>query len=173
MGYDLINSKGFFRFNFYEWRCVLTLAKHYGWEPMGTVMPEETAKLLMGDRGSDEEGVQGFIQNWEGNYDSNSHQLVVKEDALNLALALMKAMEVLPDERSIVDEFSTNVSIDDIKNSSCSDEDIMSAVAEIIFRGNEKSIDPLSAINCFSGLESKKYLGKFIQYCMHGGFDIT
>jgi len=173
MGFDLKNTNEDFRFSRSAWSHVLNLAKHFGWEPMGTVMPGETAKVYLGDKGSDEEGVQGFIENWEGNYDSNSHQLVVKEDALNLGHALMKAMEVLPDERSIVDEFSTTVSIDGKKNSSCLDEDIISAVVEKIFRGNEKSKDPLSAINCFTGLESKKYLGKFIQYCMHGGFDIT
>ena len=112
MGYDLINSKGFFRFNGFVWHRVLILAQYFGWKPMGTVMPEGNAKLLFGDWRSNEESVQEFIKSWEGGYNSNDFQLVVKEDALNLAHALMKAMEVLPDEVNDMEYFSKDGAID-------------------------------------------------------------
>ena len=63
MGFDLSNFKGQeFRVHYFYFRKILALAEYFGWEPMGTVMPEETAKAYLGDKGSDEEGVQGFIE---------------------------------------------------------------------------------------------------------------
>ena len=112
MGYDLLNTNGSFRFNLFAWHRLLILAQYFGWKPMGTVPSERITKCYLGDRDSDKKAVQEFIKNWEGGYDSNDFQLVVKEDALNLADALMKAMEVLPDEGLDLEYFSKDRAID-------------------------------------------------------------
>ena len=110
MGYDLYNANKCFCFSESAWIHVLILAQRFGWKPMGTIITEESAKMIMGKMSSNEEAVQDYIKGWEGNYIGNDFQLVVKEDALNLAHALMKAMEVmevLPDEENVLDFLST------------------------------------------------------------------
>jgi hypothetical protein len=80
MGFDLTNSKGQeFRFNFVDFPKVLTLAKYFGWEPMGTAL---------GD-------------GWEDSHLSNECQHLLEEDAFNLANALKTAVKTLPDEKDI------------------------------------------------------------------------
>jgi len=140
MGYDLMNYKGGeFRFTGWAWSPVLGLAELYGWEPMGTVVTEGSHALL-GAKDTDTVEVQESIKSWEGSYNSNNCQIVVEEDALNLAHALMNAVKELPDEKSYVD--------------------------------NDSIPTREWLINKFSGLESKKYLEKFIQFCKDGAFVI-
>ena len=72
MGFDLTNSKGQeFRFNYFDFPKVLTLAEYFGWEPMGTVLSDD----------------------WNGTYVSNDWQHVLEEDAFNLANALKTAVK--------------------------------------------------------------------------------
>jgi hypothetical protein len=60
-------------------RQILTLANSYGWEPMGT-----------------ENGLPETDSEWDGSYLSNNFQIILKEDAVNLAKALELALPDLP-----------------------------------------------------------------------------
>ena len=72
MGYDLYSKDGsWHRFNIWAWSRVLGLAEHFGWDPMGTLHE---------------------ASGWSGGYGSNDNQLVTKEDSLNLAKSLRKAL---------------------------------------------------------------------------------
>ena len=140
MGYDLMSYKGEgFRFNLGSWTPVLALAELYGWEPEGTVVTEGSYAWC-GAKDTDTVQVQEFIKSCDGSYYGNNFQIVIEEDALNLAHALMNAVKELPDEKSYVDNYS-------------------------IYTRQW-------LINNFSGLESKKYLEKFIQFCKDGAFII-
>ena len=108
MGYDLMNYKGGdFRFTAWAWSPVLGLAELYGWEPMGTVVTEGSYAWC-GAKDTDTVEVQESIKSWDGSYNSNNYQIVVEEDALNLAHALMNAVKELPDKKSYVDNYSIN-----------------------------------------------------------------
>ena len=106
MGYDLMNYKGGdFRFTAWAWSPVLGLAELYGWEPMGTVVTEGSYAWC-GAKDTDTVEVQESIKSWDGSYNYNMYQIVVEEDALNLAHALMNAVKELPDEKSYLDNYS-------------------------------------------------------------------
>ena len=79
MGYDLSNRNGEFRFTGEGYSMALDLAKLYGWEPQGIT-------------GEDS----------RGGYFSNDGQRVENEDALNIALALERALEDIPE--AIIEE---------------------------------------------------------------------
>ena len=142
MGYDLINNRGYFQFNCRGWQKVLTIAEHFGWEPMGTVIREDNALLFFDDESSDKD-IQQFIKSWDGNYDTNTLQTVIEKDVLNLSRALMKAVQVMPDEIVITDCYSW-------------------AILNDVSKGSE-----IGHI-----LRMKNSLEKFIQFCMIGEFDI-
>ena len=73
MGYDLTAKSGnYYRFNVHYFPKVLRLALAYDWIPMGTV---------------------NSTPGWAGEYLTNAKQEVVKQDALNLAEALERALE--------------------------------------------------------------------------------
>ena len=156
MGYDLKNTNEDFRFSRSAWSHVLNLAKHFGWEPMGTVMPGGTAKVYLGDKGSDKETVRESIM---GDYYANTFESVVKEDALNLGHALMKVVEVIPDERVFPDNILTSLT-----------EDSLLDVAEVLTGYKNRSLN--YSVGYFSGLENKNYLKEFIQFCKDGRFSI-
>lgn len=146
MGYDLKNNRGYFQFTCRGWQKVLTIAEHFGWEPMGTVIREDNALLFFDDESSDKD-IQQFIKSWDGNYYTNDLQTVIEKDALNLFRALMKALEAMPDERVITDHYTYWVILDDVSTG--------------------------FAIGDFSsGLIMKNTLEKFTQFCMLGEFDI-
>ena len=153
MGYDLNNANQHFGFSVFAWSFVLDLAKEFGWQPMGTVLSETAAK----QEGSNEE----TIRSWEGHYDGNNFQSVVDKDALNLANALDNALKVIPDKRNPA--YNTLLSL--------TDDTTGLNYFKMVFRGI-KSIYPGSPVDYFSGIENKKYLKEFIQFCKCGSFSI-
>jgi hypothetical protein len=77
MGFDFTNTKGeSARFTGTGWTIILNLAEVYGWKPAGTRKPVR----------------YGLFKKWAGNYDSNDGQFVRAGDALQLALALERAL---------------------------------------------------------------------------------
>lgn len=69
------------------WAEMLLLARHLGWNPAGT-LPSE----LWNDP---EYGAKGAI--WPGAYNTNDMQIVDTQDALNLAAALERGLDDIPD----------------------------------------------------------------------------
>ena len=162
MGYDLNNANQHFGFSVFAWSFVLDLAKEFGWQPMGTVLSETTAKIYLDEEErSNEETIQETIRSWEGNYDGNNYQSVVDKDALNLANALDNALKVIPDKRNPA--YNTLLSL--------TDDTTGLNYLKMVFRGIE-SIYPGSPVDYFSGIENKKYLKEFIQFCKCGSFSI-
>ena len=97
MGYDLQSRTG----NCFEWQIsdypnALKLAEAYGWQPQGT-----TNSLIVVDG----LGVVGGTspEDWDGRYTSNDYQIVSEVDAANMAEALERALEDIPDtmEKSV------------------------------------------------------------------------
>jgi len=87
MGYRLRNHndpKIALRVNSRTWHALLDLAEEFGWNPLGTVLPEWT--LFSGNGNGREE-----VDLWQGSYTPDEERLVVLEDALNLADALRQA----------------------------------------------------------------------------------
>lgn len=66
------------------WYGILERAQEFGWNPMGTILPEWEVGYL---------GMPGFedLDMWYGEYWSDRCRLVVFEDALNMADALERA----------------------------------------------------------------------------------
>lgn len=77
MGYDLTNKKWEFRLTIHFFPKLLRLALAYDWLPQGTLKIEATG--------------------WDGSYLKNSFQRVGALDALNLAGALERALEEIPE----------------------------------------------------------------------------
>lgn len=71
------------------WYSILDLAEFYGWNPMGTVLPE----WLHGSLPAVGWGWQSpeEWELWEGSYTDEEKRLVLFEDALNLSDALERA----------------------------------------------------------------------------------
>jgi hypothetical protein len=63
------------------WIEVLCVAETYGWQPMGTVLPEYCGRSAEG---------------WTGSYTGNNGQIVTAEDANGIADALMRALDEAP-----------------------------------------------------------------------------
>jgi hypothetical protein len=77
MGFDLISYSGReFRFTRTGWTYFLNLAMQYGWVPNRTRKPKGF----------------GLFKKWPGNYDTTEGQRVLADDAINLAMALEKAL---------------------------------------------------------------------------------
>ena len=71
------------------WSRILSLARFYGWQPMGTLPP-----FLHNLR----KPVYGADSIWDGNYLRNEGQTVCAEDALLIARALELSLDDIPDE---------------------------------------------------------------------------
>lgn len=83
MGMDLISESGDdLRLNNFAWATVLELAQRYGWEPRGTLPPEDWMEVG---------GEAGESWDWD-DYGSNEGQLVTAEDAAGIAQALESAL---------------------------------------------------------------------------------
>ena len=151
MGYDLINNCGTIHFSNVGWAKVLTIAEHFGWKPMGTVYREDKA-LLFFDVEHSNKDIQQFIKSWDGDYGTNDSQTVIEKDALNLSRALMRAVQLMPDELVVTDCYPYWVILDDVS------------------KGSE--IGHITEIGHIRSSMLKKTLEKFIQFCMIGEFDI-
>jgi len=87
MGYRLRNYNDpqiALRINSQTWHALLELAEEFGWNSLGTVLPEWM--LLSGDGNGRQEA-----ELWQWSYTPDTGRLVVLEDALNLADALSQA----------------------------------------------------------------------------------
>lgn len=81
MSYNLHTPQKSIRLNMTAYRQMLTLAKDYKWEPMGTI-----------------NGHPELSDNWSGTYFSNNQQTILQEDAINLGKSLELALLELPTE---------------------------------------------------------------------------
>ena len=84
MGYELcqIHSNDEFRYQYSVWPRILLVASEHGWHAEGTKLRSDIP----------------CHKEWDGTYFSNDGQIVSKQDALNLAFALAKALIAIPDE---------------------------------------------------------------------------
>ena len=73
------------------WSRLLSIAQVYGWEPVGTRLPE-------GYCGGDPAFWQGEPSEWDGRYWPGYGQEVTAKDALDLAAALKRAWPDLPEQ---------------------------------------------------------------------------
>lgn len=88
MAMDLGRKGGHIRMSWSGWRELLELAYNNGWEPMGTEAP-----MLHYLDGRDE-----HARDWCRTYFLNSHQIMNAKDAANLAAALERTWDSIPDE---------------------------------------------------------------------------
>jgi hypothetical protein len=91
MGVDFYSSDGKFYFTWWAWRRVFDLAIEHGWEPAGTEAPSwEEPDGCTGQPSYDP-------KEWNGGYFSNDGQYVTPEDARNLADALERVINDMPE----------------------------------------------------------------------------
>jgi hypothetical protein len=100
MGMDLSGKGGYFRFSIHRWRAALGLAHEHGWEPAGTKPPEFT---VYAPDGVTVDEVRTRVErqryaDWDGDYFYNDGRLVTDEDARNIADALERALDLVPEE---------------------------------------------------------------------------
>ncbi|HEU0296125.1 MAG TPA: hypothetical protein VFR47_25545 [Anaerolineales bacterium] len=140
------------------WSRILSLARFYGWQPMGTLPPfiHNLRKPSYTD------GANGV---WDGTYLRNEGQVVRTEDALALAGALQASLDDIPDvnpDRELTME-------DDLP------EWFSPAEKAIIRDGLEEHKEtPLGILpfEYFAG-DGKQNLLDFIRFCMLGEFVIS
>ncbi len=78
MGYDLVNQKNeVYHSPLIAFREMIDLAERYGWQPMGTLPPEDA-------------------QEWDGNYFYDNGQIVTGEDLKAMADGLERALSMSP-----------------------------------------------------------------------------
>ena len=158
MGMDLNGAGGYVRFSNTCWSKIRKLAYDYGWKPQGT----EPAQFY------DENG--GLIKQlcpapdtWSGTYLSNDLQWVTDEDAANIADALQRALDDIPD-------FDT-----DEKRVEYGPGELPTSPIERSFVEQGLVINvpnaSLSPVEYFSG-EAKQLVRDFIRFCQAGGFRI-
>jgi hypothetical protein len=147
--YDLYNERSEIGFNFFDSGQVLELALHYGWTAIGT----------------EQRDLENY-KDWNGSYTSSDWQYVLPEDAINIAIALEKALMDIPD----IDLSGTLNSGFIVDGNSFGD------LGNAIFN-HEKlhSGLPVSLLlKKFSGKGSKKNIKIFIAFCNVGsGFIIS
>lgn len=151
MGYDLQNEKGnTFRWNVWGYTPVLSLAEAYGWKPKGTVLRNwESGEI---------------DTKWDGKYFTNDGQVVIAEDASEIAKALLKAMEDIPDKEASKDTPEA-VSL----TRPLLEEDLK----EVVRRMNQMNETMLSNDNLkeeFSGKDKKQYVKDFIDFLGEGSY---
>lgn len=184
MGYDLYSKNDeHYRFNISSWSALLDLAERQGWEPMGTILYEY-------EYDDEDNRINSGVLDveWEGTYYSNDGQIVVVDDALNLANALENALDDIPDVEVYPDQFilcggnvenymqqerarsvgKTVVTYQEWKSG------LLTQVPDIVvctdineFYGRN---DDLYGV--FSGKQSKDYIRGFIAFCRTGEFRI-
>ena len=154
MSMDLLGAGGTERISHESWCKVLELAYQYGWKPQGTEPPQwcdadgEPCKQLYWD--PDE---------WNGSYFTNDHQWVARQDAANIADALERALDDIPD-------FATDEKWVELPPS----DPLVGALVEqgLEVFGHDPSLSP---VDFFSG-EGKQHVNDFIKFCRAGGFYI-
>lgn len=84
MGVDLI-GRGM-SVNWNGWHQMLALAAAFGWDPQGTMAPDD------------------FERQWDGTYCSNDFQRVTDADARNIGLALHRALDAARNEMPLTQD---------------------------------------------------------------------
>src|SRR3712207_1980604 len=130
MGMDLSGEGGYFRFSNYAWYAALKLAHEHGWEPAGTKPPEFTVYALDGvsvDEVATRANRQRYYANWDGDY-VTYQQVVSDEDAANIADALERALEDVPEEGNFAKPVLTAAQYQALARNELSDEEISEAI---------------------------------------------
>jgi hypothetical protein len=138
-----------------SWSRILSLARFYGWQPMGTLPPY--IYNLRGLAGND--GV------WDGDYLRNEGQVVQGVDALAMAIALEMSLDDIPD---VNPERETTLE-DDLP------EWLSPAEKALIRDGlvdHEYNVSAILPFEYFAG-DAKQNLTEFIRFCMLGEFVIS
>ena len=151
MGYDFVGRCGAsFKLNIYGWPSVFRLAQAYGWKPMGTIDPDPYFEHDHTDPA------------WKGSYFHNHFQTVQYEDAKNLADALEKALNDIPDEKL------TGLADQDIDpRKFFVDEQLEKLYRTILSKKQQKKFEALADVG-----GHKQYLRDFIVFCRKGSFMI-
>jgi hypothetical protein len=137
------------------WSRILSLARFYGWQPMGTLPP--------------------FIHNlrkpayeaesvWDGTYLRSEGQTVRAEDALLIAMALEMALDDIPD----VNPERGETSEDDLPEWLSPSE---KAMIRDGLEGHEETPLGILPFEYFAG-DGKENLAEFIRFCTLGEFVI-
>src|SRR5215212_473280 len=93
MGMDIHGAGGYERFSSTAWSKMLMLAYNYGWKPQGT-----EPLLWYDENGELDKQRSPDPDEWDpSNYGTNDHQLVTEADAANIADALQRALNDIPD----------------------------------------------------------------------------
>lgn len=168
MGYDLCRDGTededlrYFRYNIWGWPAVMQLAVRYGWEPMGTTIPELSADIIR-ENDIPESEVQRhntFVIDWCGDYSSNDGQIVNAKDAAAFAEALEKSLDDIPDHKI---------------RAPGEGEDGTTSIADPLWQKHRDAIRAGSIpalVVTFSGKDSKRRLIKFIKFLRGGEFSI-
>ena len=174
MGMDLSGKGGYFRFSQRRWRAVLELAHEHGWEPAGTVPPEFTVYAPDGvtvDEVRTRAERQSYA-NWSGGYFTNDYQVVSDEDAANIAEALERALDDVPDEGG-GDQLPTLAQHQAYQRGELSEERFNEVLKPFVERraASLSQIPPQTPTWYFAG--EKDYLRKFITFFRAGAFFIS
>ena len=144
MGYDLQNEKGnTFRWNVWGYSPVLSLAEVYGWKPKGTVLNNWESGEIETD--------------WDGKYFSNDGQVVTAEDASDMAKALSKALEDIPDKAAS-------------KETPEPPEKDLKDVVKMMDKMSETMLSNDNLKEQFSGKDKKQYVKDFIDFLREGSY---
>jgi hypothetical protein len=173
MGMDLSGKGGSFRFSQGRWSAVLELAREHRWEPAGTKPPEFTVYApdsVTVDEVATRVERQRYA-NWSGGYFTNDYQVVSDEDAANIADALERALDDVPDEAG-GDHLLTPAQHQAAQRGELSEEELDKVIEQVMERqaASPPQIPFQTPAGYFAG--EKDYLREFITFCRAGGFSI-
>ena len=166
MGMDLSGAGGDMWFSIFAWAKVLDLAEQYGCEPAGTEAPD--LEVTDKDGNVDHALTQQFSgrdEDWGGNYCTNDFQRVTDHDAANIAHALARALDDIPD--SDAGGKMKEYTLDDPPANAAARALLAGAGGTLV--GPDDSLDPRE----FLGGREKQKVKDFIAFCRAGGFFIT
>jgi hypothetical protein len=103
MGMDLYGAGGELHWSSEGWGKLLSLARRYGWRPMGTEPPRCDRDGVSEDVIAAENAETAAA--WDGDYYCNNFQTVNARDARNLADALERALPEFPRDRPALQRF--------------------------------------------------------------------
>ena len=161
MTYNMENedSGTFFRWTVSQWPRTLMLARMYGWEPYGTLLPD--GYYSWPDR--------TCPIDWNGAYTARGSQAVCPEDASNLANALEKAMDDI-----------TDVHVKRIRADESQSKEMSKVLSAVVYRKldedeweaiSDYDRDHRSLREFWSG-PNKRLLRRFLEFCKAGEFRI-
>ena len=157
MSYELISQSTILcrTFSRQFWAKALELAGLCGWKPMGTRPPSHLDFFQLGAE-------------WDGGYLTNDGQTVKREDALSLAAALERALDVIPNDNIPMDWNCVFRQEDDLPEWLSPEE---RAMIEEELQDGLLDIMGTSPVEYFAG-DEKRHLKEFIRFCRLGGFEI-